>query len=151
MKAFVLGQSLSAAQLRQKHLAIPLFSEKVCAGFPSPAQDYIEQALDLNSLCIQHPNATFFVRVSGDSMIEAGIYQNDILVVDRALTPTHGSIVIACIGGEFTVKELQLKPTTRLLPRNSAYLPIIIKEEDSLEIFGVVTHSVRHLNATQKQ
>lgn len=94
-------------------LSIPLYFEAVSAGFPSPAQDYVEQTLDLNELCIKHPAATFFVRVEGESMIEAGIFPKDVLVVDRSLKPGHGDTVIASVNGEFTVKELHLRPTSR--------------------------------------
>ena len=104
----LLGCSCVATDLLKKKLAIPLFMECVSAGFPSPAQDYVEQTLDLNELCIKHPASTFFVRVEGDSMIEAGIYPNDILVVDRPVQAEHCDIVIAGLHGELTVKELEL-------------------------------------------
>ena len=94
---------------------------RVSAGFPSPAQDYVEQTLDLNELCIKRPAATFFVRVEGDSMIDAGIHPDDILVVDRSVQAEHGDIVIAGIHGELTVKELQLRPCVKLIPRNQGY------------------------------
>ncbi|MCH8493907.1 MAG: translesion error-prone DNA polymerase V autoproteolytic subunit [Idiomarina sp.] len=126
-------------------LAIPLFLNKVPAGFPSPAQDYVEQTLDLNELCIQHPAATFFVRVSGDSMIEAGILHNDVLVVDRSVQAEHGDVVVASMQGEFTVKELCTKPSLMLLPRNRKYRPIRISDGADLAIFGVVTNVVRQM------
>jgi len=84
-------------------VALPLFMNAVPAGFPSPAHDYIERTLDLNELCIRHPAATYFVRAKGDSMLGAGIFSGDILVVDRALKAVDGDIVIACVNGEFTV------------------------------------------------
>ncbi len=90
-----------------KGLSFPLFESVVPAGFPSIAEDYVDRALNLNELLIQHPAATFFVRVSGDSMVNAGITSNDILIVDRALTPTNNKIVIARIDGELTVKRLR--------------------------------------------
>lgn len=136
----VLGSSIVRSEL-----AIPLFTECVAAGFPSPAQDYVEGSLDLNELCIQHPAATFFVRVEGESMTEAGIHPNDVLVVDRSVTPKDGDIVIASVDGEFTVKELRSKPTPRLVPRNPAFSPIEIPEDGELEVFGVVTSVVRQL------
>jgi DNA polymerase V len=123
---------------------IPLFSDHVSAGFPSPAQDYIERTLDLNQLCIEHPAATFFVRVEGESMIEAGIFPNDILVVDRSLTAKHGNTIIAAIDGEYTVKELSTKPLG-LIPRNKKYRPIWLEEDHQLEVFGVVTNIVRQM------
>ena len=104
MSVSFLGESAIRSTLK-----LPLFVSKVSAGFPSPAQDYVEQTLDLNELCIKRPAATFFVRVEGESMIEAGIFHNDILVVDRSVKPVHGDIVVAQVDGEFTVKELCLK------------------------------------------
>ncbi|MFH8134254.1 translesion error-prone DNA polymerase V autoproteolytic subunit [Pantoea osteomyelitidis] len=127
-------------------LQLPLFTELVPCGFPSPAQDYIEQQIDLNKLLIQHPSATYFVRVSGDSMIDAGISDGDMLVVDRSLTPVHGNIVVAAVEGEFTVKRLQLHPRVSLVPMNSAYSPILISSEDALEIFGVVNFVIKAIN-----
>jgi DNA polymerase V len=128
------------------HLNIPLFLERVSAGFPSPAEDYVEKTLDLNELCIQHPAATFFVRVQGESMTGAGIFPHDVLVVDRSLNAKHGDIIIACLESEMTVKELHLKPPPAyLLPRNPAYQPILIEEGMVLEVFGVVTNVVRSL------
>ncbi|MEA3465961.1 MAG: translesion error-prone DNA polymerase V autoproteolytic subunit [Thermodesulfobacteriota bacterium] len=126
-------------------LDIPMFLESVAAGFPSPASDYCERTLDLNELCIQKPAATYFVRAAGDSMIEAGIFPGDVLVVDRSLTPRHGDIVIASFNGELTVKKLELKPRTRLIPMNSSYAPVIIPEESELEIFGVATNVIHSL------
>lgn len=124
---------------------IPLYLERVSAGFPSPAQDFVEQALDLNELCVQRPAATFFVRVQGDSMVDAGIYPGDILVVDRSLQPEHGDTVIAALDGEFTVKELCLRPTVALIPRNARYQAIPIPEGTDLEVFGVVTNVIRQV------
>jgi DNA polymerase V len=126
-------------------LAIPLFLERVSAGFPSPAADFVEQALDLNELCIQRPAATFFVRVAGESMIEAGIQPEDVLVVDRSLKARHGDIVIASIHGEMTVKVLELRPRVRLVPRHPDYAPIEVSEDSDFEVFGVVTGVVRRL------
>lgn len=123
--------------------SIPLFLESVRAGFPSPAQDYVEQTLDLNQLCIRHPAATYFVRVEGDSMTDAGIYPGDLLVVDRAVDPVAGHFVIASWNGEMTVKELQLKPVPHLVPHNSAYPALIPQEGTELDIFGVVVFVVR--------
>lgn len=126
----------------RRSLYLPLFLERISAGFPSPAQDYVEQRLDLNEFCVKHPAATYFVRVAGDSMIEAGIYPDDLLVVDRSVTAQDGDIIIASLNGEFTVKELELNPL-RLTPRNQNYQPILITEADDFEIFGVVTNVIR--------
>jgi DNA polymerase V len=127
---------------------MPMFTESVSAGFPSPATDYCESRLDLNDLCVKHPAATYFVRAQGDSMIDAGIFPGDVLVVDRSLTAKHGDIVIASLNGELTVKMLETKPKLRLLPMNSKYAPVEIPEETDVEIFGVATtavHSLRNL------
>ena len=128
-----------------KQLNIPFFSEAVPAGFPSPASDYCERKLDLNELCVQKPAATFFVRAQGDSMIDAGIFPGDVLVVDRSINAVHGDIVIAAVNGELTVKLLETKPQVRLVPMNCAYEPIVIPEIAELEIFGVVTTVIHRL------
>ncbi|BBR20164.1 MULTISPECIES: translesion error-prone DNA polymerase V autoproteolytic subunit [unclassified Klebsiella] len=132
----------SPVELREI-VTLPLFSDRVPCGFPSPAADYVEQRIDLNELLIQHPSATYFVKASGDSMIEAGISDGDLLVVDSSKTAEHGDIVIAAVEGEFTVKRLQLRPTVQLNPMNSAYSPIIVGSEETLDVFGVVTFIVK--------
>lgn len=132
----------SPTELREI-VALPLFSDLVPCGFPSPAADYVEQRIDLNELLIQHPSATYFVKASGDSMIEAGINDGDLLVVDSSRKADHGDIVIAAVDGEFTVKRLQLRPTIQLNPMNSAYSPIIVGSEETLDVFGVVTFIVK--------
>ncbi len=124
---------------------IPQFADQVAAGFPSPAADYCESRLDLNDLCVKHPAATFFVRAQGDSMIDAGIFPGDVIVVDRSLTAKHGDIVIATFNGEHTIKKFETKPTLRLVPMNSNYTPIEIPEGTDFQIFGVATHTVHAL------
>ncbi len=127
---------------------MPMFTESVAAGFPSPATDYCESRLDLNDLCVKHPAATYFVRAQGDSMIEAGIFPGDVIVVDRSLTAKHGDIVIAALNSELTVKKLETKPKLRLVPMNNKYSPVEIPEETDIEIFGVATtvvHSLQNL------
>ncbi|MGC0960286.1 translesion error-prone DNA polymerase V autoproteolytic subunit [Pantoea agglomerans] len=124
-------------------MPLPLYIERVSCGFPSPAQDYVEQRIDLNALMVQHPSATYFVRVSGESMIEAGINDGDMLVVDSSLTASHGDIVVAAVEGEFTVKRLQLHPCLQLMPMNTKFKPIAIQTEDALEVFGVVTFVIK--------
>ena len=136
---------LASSAILPSKQPLPLFLEGVSAGFPSPAQDYVERSLDLNEFCVQHPAATFFVTVDGDSMIEAGILPKDILVVDRSLTPKHGDVVIASVFGELTVKTLELRPCVRLVPKNAKYRPIYIRGESELDIFGVVTNVIRRL------
>lgn len=125
-------------------LALPLFSNSVQAGFPSPADDHVEKRLDLNDYLIKQADATFFVRIVGDSMIDAGIFEGDIAVVDRARLASLGDTVLAVIDGEFTIKVFHSengKPV--LLPANPAFSPIKIKEGMNFEIWGVVTGTVR--------
>jgi len=124
-------------------LILPLFSEKVPCGFPSPAQDYVEDRLDLNKLLIRHPSATYFIKVSGESMHGVGISDGDLLVVDRSLSAVHGDIVIAAVSGEFTVKELRTHPYLQLVPHNHDYSSISFQNAEELEIFGVVTFSIK--------
>ncbi|EHA9308053.1 translesion error-prone DNA polymerase V autoproteolytic subunit [Escherichia coli] len=133
---------IKPADLREI-VTFPLFSDLVQCGFPSPAADYVEQRIDLNQLLIQHPSATYFVKASGDSMIDGGISDGDLLIVDSAITASHADIVIAAVDGEFTVKKLQLRPTVQLIPMNSAYSSITISSEDTLDVFGVVIHVVK--------
>lgn len=124
----------------------PLFASRVPAGFPSPADDYVEGRLDLNDHLVEHPAATFFVRVQGDSMEGAGIRDGDLLVVDRALEPTHGRIVIAAVNGELTVKRLRLQEgSVWLQPENPAYPPLQITEGLDCVIWGVVRHVIHEV------
>lgn len=102
-------------------IAAPLFLENCQAGFPSPAQDYVERELDLNEYCVMRPAATFFVRASGQSMTDIGLNSGDLMVVDKAESPRHGDIVIAEIEGEFTVKRLLLRPRLTLQPMNPSF------------------------------
>jgi len=124
----------------------PLYSHSISAGFPSPADDYIEDRLDLNELLIENKAATFFLRVKGDSMINAGIHHGDIIVVDRSLQPVHRAIVVAVVDGELTVKRLIIfGRTTELHAENPKYAPIRLQEGQELIIWGVVTSSVHQL------
>ncbi len=128
---------------------LPLFLESVSAGFPSPADDYMDKTLDLNEYLIINPSATFFVRVRGESMIDAGIHNGDLLIVDRALSPKDGSIVIAVIDGELLVKRMSFKKNkVFLILENREYMPVEIKPEMNFEVWGVVTtviHSVKYI------
>jgi DNA polymerase V len=127
----------------------PLFIVTVPAGFPSPAEDYAEGPLDLNQHLIRHPAATFFVRVKGDSMTGVGIYSGDLLIVDRAVTPTSGSIVIAVVDGELTIKRFhQSHGQITLLPENPAYQPIEIGHHTAFTIWGVVTKAIHFLEGS---
>ena len=121
----------------------------VAAGFPSPAEQYLEPPLDLNARLVKRPAATFFVKVDGDSMIGAGIQDGDLLVVDRSLTPAHGDIIIAAVDGEFTVKRLGISEVKlpdgkkrkryRLIPENATFPTITIKPGQEFVLWGVVT------------
>ncbi len=129
---------------QKTRVVCPLFTCGVSAGFPSPAEDHIDQHLDLNELLIQHPVATFFVRVSGESMKDAGINHGDILVVDRSLEATSGRIIIAIVNGELTVKRfVQDSSSCQLVAANPDYPPVAITDETDFSVWGVVT-SVIH-------
>ena len=126
--------------------ALPIFLGRLPAGFPSPADDYLEGKLDLNRHLIKHPAATFFVRVTGDSMIGAGIHSGDLLVVDRSLEPADKNVVVAVVDGELTVKRLfKQNGVLRLLPENLSYQPIEITAQQTIEIWGVVTSVIHAL------
>lgn len=128
---------------RASSLPLPFFASEIPAGFPSPAEGYMEETLDLNQLLISHPAATFFVRVSGTSMIDANICDGDVLIVNRSLEAKHKDIVIAVLGGEFTVKRLIQKGTKLFLqPENKAYPPIEVSEEEDFQVWGVVTYVI---------
>ena len=128
------------------HVAAPLMSSAVMAGFPSPAEQYVERPLDLNELLVARPAATYFVRAAGDSMTGVGIQDGDLLVVDRSLDPADGAVVIACVDGEFTVKTYRRDAGgVRLEAANPAYPPIRFAGEMELRVFGVVTAVVHRL------
>lgn len=128
----------------KQRITLPLYTSKVAAGFPSPADDYVEQQLNPNDYLVENNTTTFFVRVKGDSMIEAGIFDNDVLVIDRSKTQQTGDIVLAVLDGEFTVKTLDWsKKSVKLIPANQSYPVIEVKKGQSFEIWGVVTGSMR--------
>jgi DNA polymerase V len=132
--------------IQHQFYRLPLYQNTISAGFPSPADDYLEGKLDLNELLIKHPPATFFLRVSGSSMIKAGIHNDDILIVDRSLDATNGKVIIASINGELTVKRLCYEGTRRqLVAENDAYKPIDITDEMDFRIWGVVTNVIHSL------
>ena len=123
---------------------LPLYSSRVQAGFPAPADDDIEQLLDLSGFLVSHPDSTFIVRATGDSMQDVGIFSGDLLIVDRSLTPKHNHIVVAAVDDQLTVKRLHKKDQTcQLLAENDAYPPIDIEEGQELHIWGVVAHTIR--------
>jgi DNA polymerase V len=123
---------------------VPLYGASVAAGFPSPADDYVESALDLNEYLVGNPAATFMVRVSGESMLGAGIHDGDVLVVDRSRDPAPGRIVVAVLDGELTVKRLRFREGRWVLaPENPAFEPIVVGSGQDLHVWGVVTGVVR--------
>jgi DNA polymerase V len=130
----------------QQPLPLPLFINKVAAGFPSPADDYIEKTLDLNELLVKKPASTYFARAQGESMLEAGIHPNDILIVDRSLEPVPGKIVICALNGSMTVKRLLRRNGSWVLAaENPAYADIDLHEDLELVVWGVVTAVIHPL------
>jgi len=137
------GQHLSFYSLDSDVLDIPFYQSNVPAGFPSPAEDFMDLDLNLQAYLVQHPSATFCVRVTGDSMQNAGIFSGDVMVVDRALEPKNNTIVLAVLDGEFTVKRIQKKGSQLFLkPENQTFKPIEITEEMDFKVWGVVTHII---------
>lgn len=125
-------------------MQLPLYSSLLQCGFPSPAANHIEKVCDLNDLCIYNEEATFYARAVGESMTEAGIEPGDVLIVDAALSPIEGRIVVAWHNGDFTVKYIQFAPpVTILLPANPLFLPIYVQPDESFRVFGVVTHIIK--------
>ena len=126
-----------------KLITIPLVTETVAAGFPSPAQGYEEERIDITDILVTNPVSTFYIRVKGNSMIDANINEGDILVVDRSLDAVHGNVVVAIIDGEFTVKTLFYKEgIVKLLPANPEYPEIFLSGESELNIWGVVKYTI---------
>jgi DNA polymerase V len=129
-----------------RRVPLPLFAFRVTAGFPSPADDYVEDRLDLNELLVQRQEATYFLRVKGDSMVGAGIHPGDLIVVDRSIDAQDGHVVVAEVNGELTVKRLrQVDGVPELHPENPAYPVIRFQEGQDLRIWGVVTSAVHRV------
>ena len=129
--------------IHSESYTIPLYSSHVSAGFPSPADDDIEESLDLNQHLIKHPAATFFLRVSGDSMEGAGIYDGDLLVVDKSLEASNQKIVIVALEGQLTVKRLVKKnDQVWLYPENTNYQPMLLTDQQDITVWGVVTNVI---------
>ncbi|MBP9059385.1 MAG: translesion error-prone DNA polymerase V autoproteolytic subunit [Rhodoferax sp.] len=121
-----------------------LLKNRVCAGFPSPAEDLGGQRIDLTQMLVVHPQATYFLRSRGHSMVEAGIFDNDIMVVDRAVKPRHNHIVVAIVDGDFTVKYLyQRSGRVKLKSANPTFPEIVPKEGQTIEVWGVVTATIK--------
>jgi len=132
-----------ASVANARKLSLPLAAGKATAGFPSPATDHIDQRLDLSEYLVLHPEATFFLRVKGDSMTGAGIHHGDLLIVDRSLEAASGRVVVAALNGELTVKRLHSsRGKVTLKAENPAYPDITIGDEQELQIWGVVAHVV---------
>ena len=129
--------------MEEKTLDIPFYQSNVSAGFPSPAEDFMELDLNLQEYLVQHPSATFCVKVTGDSMQNAGIFSGDVMVVDRALEPKNKTMVLAVLDGEFTVKRIHKKGDLLFLnPENDNFKSIEITQEMNFKVWGVVTHII---------
>lgn len=125
-------------------LELPLVSDAISAGFPSPALDFVDISIDLNKHLIKHPSATFYGRVKGVSMIDEGINDGDLLVIDKSVTPANGKIAICYIDGEFTIKKIKIeKDACWLIPANESYKPIKVTAENEFLIWGIVTHVIK--------
>lgn len=130
-------------ELTDKRIYLPVAQSKITAGFPSPATEYEEDSLDINDIVVTNPTATFYVRVKGNSMIDANIKDGDILVVDKSIEATHGKIIIAVVDGEFTVKTLYNKGgIVKLVPSNPDFPDIVLKNEQELNVWGVVSYII---------
>ncbi len=125
-------------------LPLPYADGGIQAGFPSPAQDYITETIDLNLELVKHPAATFYGKVCGDSMIDEGIEPGDILIIDRSLEPANGDPAVCCVDGDFTVKRIKFeKDRVWLQPSNELFDPILITPECRFSVWGVVTHTIK--------
>ncbi len=130
----------------QSPMALPLANQGISAGFPSPADDFLDLSIDLNKELIKHPYATFYGRVSGDSMTGAGLDDGDLLIIDKSLEPQDGKIAVCFIDGEFTVKRIKLdKNSLWLMPENKKYKPLKVTEDNEFVIWGVVTSVIKNM------
>lgn len=128
----------------ETELSLPFIDEGISAGFPSPSLDFVDLSIDLNKHLIKHPSATFYGRVKGVSLKNAGIDNGDLLVIDRSLEPVNGKIAVCYIDGEFTAKRIKItKKELWLMPENDDYQPMKIVEDSSLIIWGIVTHVIK--------
>lgn len=121
-------------------------SDGVRAGFPSPAQDYVDEWIDLNRHLVPHPSSTFFARVSGDSMCEEGIDDGDLIIIDKSLEPEDGDLAVCCIDGEFTLKRLKITRGDKLylMPSNKKYKPIEVTTDNDFVVWGIVTNTIKY-------
>lgn len=127
-------------------LELPVISGGISAGFPSPALDFIDLTIDMNKHLVKHPATTFYGRVKGQSMKDAGIFDGDLLVIDKSISPTDNKIAVCYIDGEFTIKRIQIqKDCVWLIPENEAYQPIKVTADNDFIIWGMVTHVIKAL------
>ena len=125
-------------------LAIPMVDGGISAGFPSPAQDFLDLSIDLNKELIKNPSSTFYARVNGQSMEDMGIDSGDLVIIDKSLTPKNGKIAICFLDGEFTMKKIKIeKDCCWLLPANKAFKPIKVTEDNDFIIWGIVLHVIK--------
>lgn len=142
MNSFI--STLQPVPISEVPLRALLLNNRVQAGFPSPAEDLGAQRIDLTQILITHPQATYFLRASGHSMVEAGIFDKDILVVDRAIKARHNHIVVAIVDGDFTVKQyFQRAGRIKLKAANPTFADIVPREGQILEVWGVVTNCIK--------
>jgi len=126
------------------HVDLPLFDQGISAGFPSPAQDFLDMSIDLNKELIKNPSATFYARVKGDSMKDSGIRDGDLLIIDKSIEPKNGQIAVCFIDGEFTVKTLKMeKDCLWLVPSNENYKPIKVTPDNDFIVWGIVIHVIK--------
>ena len=145
------NSSYSSSKEKLSTRLIPLVKETISAGFPSPAEDYIELGIDLNKYLIKNPISTFFLRVSGNSMNNAGIYNNDLLIIDRSINPNPGHIVVALIDGEFTLKRLIKEGNNYYLKAAKENYPAInLYEYIDIQIWGVAIYSIHELKKLRR-
>ena len=129
------------------HVEIPFADLGISAGFPSPAQDFLDMSIDLNKELIKNPTATFYGRVKGDSMRDLGIADGDLLIIDRSVKPTTGRIAVCFIDGEFTVKTIKIENDyIWLIPANENYKPIKVTEDNDFVVWGIVIHVIKSFN-----
>ena len=133
------------------HLSLPYAESGIQAGFPSPAQDYISESIDLNHEIVRNPASTFYGRVSGDSMIDEGIEEGDLIVIDRSIHPENGDLAVCCIDDEFTLKRIKIEPDKIwLIPANESFDPIIVTPDNRFSVWGVVTHVIKRKRRKRK-
>ncbi|MES2589283.1 MAG: translesion error-prone DNA polymerase V autoproteolytic subunit [Bacteroidota bacterium] len=126
------------------NLELPVVSSGISAGFPSPALDFIDLTIDMNKHLVKHPSATYYGRVSGNSMKDAGIFDGDLLVIDKSLEPEDNKIAVCFIDGDFTVKRIKKdKDCVWLVPENDSYEPIRVTEDNDFLVWGMVTHVIK--------